>query len=147
MADVKHLNLTLQMKLWNFNEIRISFKSNNVVRRMLVQDDARCWSGTGRRYEIWSQLVHMIATKFQLRYRCFRCQTTRLDWSEHSRWNFAAISHTSWDMWYFISTSGYSPPCLSSHSPRQTSVFRSIQLCCLTSTTYRYSRRNFVAIV
>jgi len=55
----KHLKLTLQMEyMWNFNGIRISFALNNIMRRMLVQNDVRvsekskmaAWSGC--RYEI-----------------------------------------------------------------------------------------------
>jgi len=48
-----------------------------------------------------------------------------LDQSSHVAWhqkhkysclNFVAILHTSWDICYFISTFGYRPPCLISHS-------------------------------
>jgi len=40
----KHLNLSLQMDfMWNFNGIRISFASNNIVERMLIQDDVIRW--------------------------------------------------------------------------------------------------------
>jgi len=55
----KHLNLTLQMDImWNFNGNRISSASNNIVGRMLVQNDVTVGEqfnmepGTGRRYEI-----------------------------------------------------------------------------------------------
>jgi len=60
---------------------------------------------------------------------------------KYRRWNFVAISHTSWDICYFISTSGYRSSSLICHSPRHTAVFRTGQSCCLTSK-HRYSRWN-----
>jgi len=84
----KRLNLTLQMEhMWNFNGIRISFASNNIEGRMLVQDDVRVGekfkmaAGTGSRYEITyiSACIYMIATKFQRLNLCFWCQATRMD--------------------------------------------------------------------
>jgi len=53
--------------------------------------------------------------------------------------------YESWDIHYFITTSGHRPPSLISHSPRQTAVFRSVQSCCL-HRKHRYSHWNFVAI-
>jgi len=43
MVDVKpETNLTLEMEyMWNFNGIRIFSASNNIVGRILVQDDVR----------------------------------------------------------------------------------------------------------
>jgi len=40
----------------------------------------------------------------------------------YSRWNFVAIPHTSWDIRYSISTSGYRPPSLIYYSPWPRSV-------------------------
>jgi len=66
-------------------------------------------------------------------------QASRVTWHwkhRYSCWNFVAISHTSWDICYSISTSGHRLPSLISHSPRHTAaVFRTVQSCCLTSKT------------
>jgi len=55
--------------------------------------------------------------------------------NRYIRWNFVAISCTSGDKLYSITTSSYRPPSLIAHSLRHTAVFKSVQLCCLTSKT------------
>jgi len=47
----------------------------------------------------------------------------------YSRLNFAAIMWTSWDIHYFISTSGYRSPSLIHHSPCHRTVLAQVQLC------------------
>jgi len=47
-----------------------------------------------------------------------------------SRWNFVAIVYTSWDIRYFLSTSGYWPPSLIYDLPKHTTVFPVVYPCC-----------------
>jgi len=75
--------------------------------------------GTGSRYEITYVLARIH------------------DGNTISRWNFVAISHTNWDIRYSLSTSGYRPPSLISHLPRQMAVFRSVYLCCLSTRLWQ----------
>jgi len=48
----------------------------------------------------------------------------------YSRWNSVAIMCTSWDIRYFISTSGSRPPFLIFHPPWRRPVLTFIPLCC-----------------
>ena len=52
-----------------------------------------------------------------------------------SRWNCFAILYTSWDMRYFLSTSGLWPPSLISDMLRRRIVFPLVFLCCPTAKT------------
>jgi len=53
-------------------------------------------------------------------------QYSRVAWHRkygYSRWNFVAIMYTSWNICYFISTSGCRPPSLVYYSPWRRRVF------------------------
>ena len=57
--------------------------------------------------------------------------------------NFFANMYTSWNIRYFLWTSGWWPPSLSSDISRRRTVFPLVSTCCLTSKTWVYSRCNF----
>jgi len=74
-------------------------------------------------------------------------QSNRVAWHRkywYSRWNFVAISHTSWDIRYSIFTSGYRLPSLISHPDTRQCLEQSN--CVAWHRKYWYSRWNFVAI-
>jgi len=56
------------------------------------------------------------------------CKTSK---HRHSRWNFVAIMCASWDIRYFISTSGSKPPSSILHPPWCRAALIFVPLCCL----------------